>query len=143
MSKRFEAKAASAFDDRVGRVHLERKTPPGEREVDLRKCFEAGGELRPHGGDRLREPLKDPFDFAYHGEFGLLQAIVEIDHCLGFDEQCGARARGVVHDASHLAAMIRAHGQHIAVVAHREIRIGEGLLDVALLQVATEASLQL
>ena len=83
---------------------------------------------------RVRELAQHARDLALHLELGALVLVVELDERLRLDEQRGARARGVVHDAADLAAAVGAHGQHIAVVAHGEVVVRERAADVRVAQ---------
>ncbi len=51
--------------------------------------------------------------------------------------------RDVVDDAAHLATRIGPHGQHVAIVAHRDERVGEMWRDLRIAEGAVETSLEL
>ncbi len=75
-------------------------------------------------------------------EFGLFEAIVDLDDGFGLDKYGCSRARGVVNDALDPASKVSLHGQYVTVVADRVVSIRKMPADIGVSNVALKPLLE-
>jgi hypothetical protein len=137
------AQHAVGLHHRLGGLHLLGESGARVREVDRLERLQARIDRVARGRRLLRQVPQHPQGLALDLEFRLLQAVVQLDQGLRFDEERRSRLRGVVDDAAYTPSRVGADREHVAVVADRVVGVGEVRGDAGIPQYALEASLDL
>ena len=99
-------------------VHAATQGGAGEDHVDFRQIFQGVADHFGVGADLTGERGQYALDFRLLLQIPLLELVARFHHGHGLDEQRGARAALIVHNAGHAAAAFRLHRHHVAAVAH-------------------------
>ena len=100
------------------RTDVEGKTCPGTERFELDQRLERCGHPRLEGAQPVARLAQNALALLDLVALELADAVAELHGGRRLDEQRGARPRAVVHDATHRATGLAAHGHHMAAIAN-------------------------
>ena len=126
-------------ENRLGRFHLISQLGSREGQVEPSHVVHQGFEL----GQGLPHRVGERLEHAQHLDLFLAgcldQVVVVLDHALGLHEEGGPALRAIVHDALEARLGLRADGQDVAAVSHRDVALLEDQVRPGAMEVGFEA----